>query len=171
MRHLYEDRDRRDNRLGLAIAGCGDVAGYTAWFARLNRGIRLVACCDSAPERAAQFARRFHIPRACTGYAELLSDGARPDALYLAVPHHLHRPMVEAALAAGVPVLVEKPLALTPGEGRQMVAAAEAAGVKLGINYQYRPYLTPAAEALPVLAAVDAIYRSSRTGYREEIDL
>jgi predicted dehydrogenase len=126
------------SRLDLAIAGCGDVAGYTAWFARLNRGIRLVACCDSAPDRAAQFARRFNIPRACTDYAELLSGGARPDALYLAVPHHLHRPMVEAAIAAGIPALVEKPLALTPDEGRQMVAAAEAAGVKLGVNYQYR---------------------------------
>lgn len=46
--------------------------------------------------------------------------------------------MVEAALAAGIPVLVEKPLALTPDEGRQMVAAAESAGVKLGVNYPYR---------------------------------
>ena len=34
-----------------------------------------------------------------------------------------------------------------------------------------RPYLTPADEALPVLAAVDAIYRSSRTGCREEVAL
>ncbi len=138
MRHPSKDDTGNSNRLGLAIVGCGDVAGYTAWFARLNRGIRLIACCDISAERAAQFARRFHIPQACTDYAELLSGDARPDALYLAVPHHLHRPMVEAAIAQGIPVLVEKPLALTPLEGRQMVAAAESAGVKLGVNYQYR---------------------------------
>ncbi len=134
MRHLLDGHNRSGSRLDLAIVGCGDVAGYTAGFARLNRGIRLIACCDISAERAAQFARRFHIARACTDYAELLSGGARPDALYLAVPHHLHRPMVEAALAAGIPVLVEKPLALTPGEGRQMVAAAEVQGIKLGVN-------------------------------------
>ncbi len=138
MRHLHMSRAGSDNRLGLAIVGCGDVAGYTAWFARLNRGIRLVACCDISAERAAQFARRFSIPRTYIDYADLLSSEERPDALYLAVPHHLHRPMVEAALAAGIPVLVEKPLALAPDEGRQMVAAAEATGVKLGVNYQYR---------------------------------
>jgi predicted dehydrogenase len=34
-----------------------------------------------------------------------------------------------------------------------------------------RPYLTPAAEALPVLAAVEALYRSARTGEKETISL
>jgi UDP-N-acetyl-2-amino-2-deoxyglucuronate dehydrogenase len=125
-------------RLTLAIAGCGDVAGYMAWFARLNAGIQLVACCDTTADRAAQFARRFNIPRATTEYAELLSTGPRPDALYLAVPHHLHHPLVLQAVAAGFPVLLEKPLALSPAEGREIVSAAQAAKVKVGVNYQYR---------------------------------
>jgi hypothetical protein len=43
MRHLHIGRARSDHRLSLFIAGCGDFAGYTAWFARLNRGIRPAA--------------------------------------------------------------------------------------------------------------------------------
>ncbi len=124
--------------LALAIVGCGDVARYTAWFARLNRGIRLTACCDSVAERAAHFARRFRIPQVYGDLSELLAAGTRPDALYLAVPHHLHHPLALRAIAAGIPVLLEKPLARTLAEGREIVAAAEAAGVKVGVNYQYR---------------------------------
>jgi len=124
--------------LALAIVGCGDIAGYTVWFARLNRGIRVVACCDRDAVRAARFARRFHIPRALSDYAELLSAEARPDALYLAVPHHLHHPMALQAIAAGIPVLVEKPLAATLAEGQEIAAAAAAAKAKVGVNYQYR---------------------------------
>ncbi len=121
----------------LAIAGCGDIAAYTAGFATLSRGYRLVACCDPVPGRAAQFSRRFRIPQAYAGIDEMLAAG-RPDALYLAVPHHLHRPLALQAIAAGIPTLVEKPLAATLAEGQEIVRAARAAGVKVGVNYQYR---------------------------------
>ncbi len=125
-------------RLDLAIAGCGDIATYTAGFARLGRGFRLVACCDPAAGRAAQFARRFRIPHVYAGIGEMLAAGTRPDALYLAVPHHLHRALALQAIAAGIPTLLEKPLAATLGDGLEIVRAAEAAGVKVGVNYQYR---------------------------------
>ncbi|MCX6032505.1 MAG: Gfo/Idh/MocA family oxidoreductase [Chloroflexi bacterium] len=134
--------------LDLAIVGCGDVARYTAWFARLNRGIRLAACCDSVPERAAQFARRFRIPQVFSDYGQLLAAlvsgrsqqpaQATAAAVYLAVPHHLHAPMVERAIRADIPALVEKPLTRTLAEGQEIVAAAQARGVKVGVNYQYR---------------------------------
>lgn len=123
--------------LALAIVGCGDVARFTAFFARFNRGIRLVACCDTSLERAAAFARRYRIPQSYTSYDEMLRN-AQLDATYLAVPHHLHAPMTLAAIAAGVAVLLEKPLARHSAEGREIVSAARAAGVKVGVNYQYR---------------------------------
>lgn len=124
--------------LDLAIAGCGDIAAYTAGFARLGRDFRLVACCDPAAERAAQFARRFGIPRVYAGVGEMLAAGTRPHALYLAVPHHLHRDLALQAIAAGIPTLLEKPLAATLSDGLEIVRAAQAAGVKVGVNYQYR---------------------------------
>jgi len=125
-------------RLDLAIVGCGDIAAYTAGFARAGRGFRLVACCDPATERAAHFAQRFGIPHVYAGLGEMLAEGTRPDALYLAVPHHLHRDLALQAIAAGIPTLLEKPLAATLGDGLEIVAAARAAGVKVGVNYQYR---------------------------------
>ncbi len=124
--------------LALAIVGCGDVARFTAGFARLNRGIRLVACCDIDAGRAAQFARRFGIPQVYRDIGEMLAAGARPDALYLAVPHHLHRLMALQAIAAGIPALIEKPLAATLPEGQEIAIACAAAGIKVGVNYQYR---------------------------------
>jgi len=125
-------------RLDLAIAGCGDIAAYVAGFARAGRGFRLVACCDPATGRAAQFARRFGISHVYAGIGEMLAAGLRPDVLYLAVPHHLHRELALQAIAAGIPTLLEKPLAATLSDGVDIVAAAQAAEVKVGVNYQYR---------------------------------
>ena len=81
----------------LAIVGCGDIARYIAWFARLNRKIQLVAACDVSPERVEAFARRFRIPQTFTDYAAMLAQ-AELDAVYLAVPHHLHCGMIETAV-------------------------------------------------------------------------
>ena len=123
--------------LRLAIVGCGEIGRWMALFGRLNRRIRLVACCDSQRPVAEAFAARFRIPRAYDDYGALL-ERERLDAVYLAVPHDLHFEMVVAAVEAGVPVLVEKPIARTLDEGREMVRRADAANVKVGVNYQYR---------------------------------
>ena len=123
--------------LRLAITGCGEIGRWMALFCRLNRRIRLVACCDRQRPVADAFAARFRIPRAYDDYGALL-EGERLDAVYLAVPHDLHFEMVVAAIEAGVPVLVEKPVARTLDEGREIVRRAGAAKVRVGVNYQYR---------------------------------
>ena len=123
--------------LRLAIVGCGEIGRWMALFGRLNRRIRLVACCDRALPAAEACAARFRIPRAYEDYGALL-EGERLDAVYLAVPHDLHFEMVVAAIDAGVPVLVEKPVARTLAEGREIVRRAAAADVRVGVNYQYR---------------------------------
>ena len=43
-----------------------------------------------------------------------------------------------AAIEAGIPVLVEKPVARTLDEGHEIVRRAAAADVRVGVNYQYR---------------------------------
>ena len=123
--------------LRLGLAGCGDIAGWMASLARLNRRLRFVACCDRALPRAEAFASRHRISRAFPGYEEMLRGGGL-DAVYLAVPHDLHLDMACAAVEAGLPVLLEKPLARTLAEGQEIVRRAADAGVPLGVNYQYR---------------------------------
>jgi UDP-N-acetyl-2-amino-2-deoxyglucuronate dehydrogenase len=123
--------------LRLAIAGCGDIGGWMARLARLNRHIRLVACCDRTQPVAAQFAARHKIPRAYDDYRAMFT-GEDLDAVYLAVPHDLHLEMARAAVEAGLHVLLEKPLAHTLAEGEEIVRLVEQAPVRVGINYQYR---------------------------------
>lgn len=123
--------------LRLGIVGCGDISGYTAWFARLNRGIRMTACCDLDPQVAEKFARKFAIPTYYTDYGAMLAQ-ASLDAVYLAVPHDLHRPMTETAIEAGLTVFLEKPLAATLEEGRALADFVERQDGRVAVNYQYR---------------------------------
>lgn len=123
--------------LRLGMVGCGDIAGFTAWFARLNPRIRIAACCDRDPARAEGFARRHHIPRWYTEYAEMLDAGGF-EAVYLAVPHDLHLEMARAALERGLAVLLEKPLAARLADGAKLAALAGRPGARLAVNYQYR---------------------------------
>jgi len=122
-------------KLKLAIVGCGDIAGYTAWVSRLVPQVRLSACCDVHPERAKAFAKRHRIPQIYTEYTEML-EKADLDAVYLAVPHNLHYEMILSAVEARYPVFVEKPLTRTLEEGLRLVETV--AGHKVGVNYQYR---------------------------------
>jgi len=123
------------NKLRLAIVGCGDIAGFTAWISRLVPQVTLSACCDVNAERAARFAKRHRIAQVFTDYEELLAK-APAEAVYLAVPHHLHYEMILAAVTAGKSVFVEKPFTRTLAEGIKLVETV--AGQKVGVNYQYR---------------------------------
>jgi len=119
------------------MVGCGDIAGYTAFFARLNRGIETVVCCDISKERAQAFAHRHGIKQIFTDYTLMLSQ-TKIDAVYLAVPHNLHFEMIKRAIENGKHVLVEKPVTRTLAEGIEIVRIAREAGLKLAVNYQYR---------------------------------
>ena len=87
----------RMNKLNLAIVGCGDIAGFTALVSRLVPQVTLSACCDVNAERAQSFAKRHRIPQVFTDYNELLEKSSA-DAVYLAVPHHLHYEMILSAV-------------------------------------------------------------------------
>ena len=66
-------------------------------------------------------------------YGRVLSN---VDAVYLAVPNHLHREYAVRAAAGGVHVLCEKPMAVTEEECRAMIKAADQNQVKLMIAYR-----------------------------------
>lgn len=126
-----------EDKLHLAIVGCGDIAAYTALLSRLNRRIHLVACCDHDLDRAEYFARRHRIPHAFQHYRDLLALKTL-DAIYLAVPHDLHFEMARDALRSGRHVLLEKPITRTIDEGERLVEIARDSELCLGVNYQYR---------------------------------
>ncbi|MBY0337521.1 MAG: Gfo/Idh/MocA family oxidoreductase [Acetobacteraceae bacterium] len=78
------------------------------------------------------------------------------DALYVATPNHLHRAAVEAAAAAGLPVLCEKPMAATLADAEAMAQAVRRAGTPYGTAFDQRHH--------PAHEAMRAMIREGRIG-------
>src|SRR5450631_4213562 len=82
--------------------------------------------------------------RTFTGLDELIAQGV--DAVTIAAPTHLHHEIALACIARGVHILVEKPIASSVEEGRDIVAAARRAGLTLMVGHVER--FNPAVEAI-----------------------
>lgn len=116
-------------RVGLGIAGFGVAGHMMAQAVARSSAFKLVAVADPE-ERRREEARLSGAPAVYSALEPMLSDAA-VQAVYLATPTPLHREGVELAASAGLDLIVEKPLAASPGEGRLAVDAADAAGVVL----------------------------------------
>ncbi|MDR3496923.1 MAG: Gfo/Idh/MocA family oxidoreductase [Ancalomicrobiaceae bacterium] len=97
----------------------------------------VTAVMSANPERAASYAKTHAIGRSTSELDELLGAGD-VDAVYVSTTNDLHRDQVIAAAKAGKHVLCEKPLALTAGDARAMVAACRSAGVVIATNHHLR---------------------------------
>ena len=120
----------------IAFAGTGYIAKIHAQAAR-NCGASLAAVVNHRAESMTAFAREWRIPRQYTSLDALLTDGG-VDALVISTPNALHCPQALTALQAGVPVLVEKPMAMNANEAAQMVAAAAQSGAALMVAHCWR---------------------------------
>lgn len=122
--------------LGFAIVGTGMISRFHARAIEDVRGAKLVACCDTATERAEKFASEV----GCTPYDDMkkmLTDQA-VDVVTIATPSGAHmEPAVQAA-KAGKHVIVEKPLEITLRRCDKIIDACEKAGVKLGTIFPSR---------------------------------
>lgn len=116
--------------MNLAIVGCGTISQqYLANFATFP-GVRVLACADLDVERAKAVAGQYGVPVA----GDVDTVIAHPDVelvVNLTVPA-AHVAVATQAVEAGRHVYNEKPLALDPDGGRALLAAAGAAGVRVG---------------------------------------
>lgn len=121
-----------DRTVGWGIVAPGKIAGSFARDLALVPGAALTSVCSRSPERAAAFAREHGSERTSihTDAAALAADPA-VDVVYVASPHTLHPAHAAAAIAAGKPVLCEKPLTINADSASELIAAAEGAGVFL----------------------------------------
>lgn len=120
------------------VLGCARIADtkvIPAIRASANGVLQAVASRDGA--RAADFARRHGAVRAHASYEALLAD-PEVDAIYLPLPTAEHAAWALRCIAAGKPVLVEKPFAGTPAEAEAVFAASRSAGVAVGEALMYR---------------------------------
>jgi predicted dehydrogenase len=116
--------------LTVGMVGCGAISGqYLATLSGLPT-VRLVAVADLAPQRAEAVAAAHPGVRALT-VDGLLADPGVDAVLNLTTPA-AHADVALRAIAAGKSVYGEKPFAATTAEGRQILAAAASAGVRVG---------------------------------------
>lgn len=128
--------------LGVGVIGLGEIGQFHLRGYRRAEGAQVVAVADLDGELR-ETSARVDGARAFADYNELLAD---PEVAIVSVclPHVLHLPVTLAAIAAGKQVLVEKPLALTVAECDEIVAAAGAAGVTVGVQHNqifYPPHV------------------------------
>ncbi len=115
----------------IAFIGCGMIAGEYARTLAASSEVTLAACADANRDAAVAFARQHHVPRVAD-MADLL-DPAATDIAAVLTPPASHAPIAHAAIRAGIPgVYVEKPLATSPSQARDLTQAAAKAGVLLG---------------------------------------
>ncbi|WP_116046027.1 Gfo/Idh/MocA family protein [Amycolatopsis palatopharyngis] len=123
------------SRVRLAVAGAGLIGRRHAALVSASAECELVGIAD--PESGArEFAEAAGVP----AYVELadLLDTVHPDGVIVASPNRFHVRHGLQCVKAGVPVLVEKPIADTVAEAEILVEAAEGSGVPLLVGHHRR---------------------------------
>ncbi|MCW2952061.1 MAG: putative dehydrogenase [Conexibacter sp.] len=120
----------------VALVGAGSVGQRHATVLSAFDDVRLVAVADVDAGRAAQLAAR--TGARCYADLEQLLERERLDALYICVPPFAHGPPERAALAAGLPFFVEKPLAADWATARTLADEVARARVPTGVGYHWR---------------------------------
>ena len=118
------------NPVRIGVIGCGAISKAYLKHAQPFAILDIAACADLDHERAEQRAQEFGVPRACS-VDQLLADHSIDLVLNLTVPQ-AHAPIALRAIEAGKHVYSEKPFAVTPKEGRRVLDAAAAKGVRVG---------------------------------------
>ena len=125
-----------DRKVRVAQAGMGRQGRDIATAAQAAGNLELVACFDANREAATQAAADFGC-RAVESFEDLLRDES-VKGIVIVSPNQLHREQAVAAVKAGKHVFVEKPIANTLAEARDMVLAAREAGRWLQVGHNMR---------------------------------
>ncbi|GAB2699064.1 Gfo/Idh/MocA family protein [Nocardia thraciensis] len=120
--------------LNVAVIGYG-LAGsvFHAPLIAAEPRLRVAAVVTSSEERAEQARTEHPGVRVVPSAEEVFADPAGIDLVVVATPNRTHAPLATRALAAGLPVVVDKPFALTAAEGEHLIDAAERAGQLLTV--------------------------------------
>ena len=147
-------RPAAEPSLGWGVIGTGWIAERFVAGTLSYTPQRIVAVGSRSAERSAAFAARHGVEHSYESYSALIGDPA-VDAVYIGVTADQHRPLALEVIAAGKPVLVEKPFALTASEASDIRAAARAAGV-FAMEAMWTRYL-PQSDAIRMLLQQGAL--------------
>lgn len=129
-------RSSTTRRLGIAVVGCGDIGFHNAAAVVSAPNAELTACFDANLDLAKNLAQQHQVKTAET-FDDLLAH-PDADAVFIAVPHHLHADLAIRAAEAGKHVIVEKPLANDLRGALAVAAVAQRTDVAIAVCFPHR---------------------------------
>jgi predicted dehydrogenase len=136
------------------IVGVGGMGSGHARSMPLIEEVTLTAVCDTAPEALEAATIAYDVP-GFDNHVALLDSGL-VDAILIATPHYFHPPIAVDAMARGIHVISEKPMAVTVSGAEAMIEAAQRSGVIFAVMFQQR--------TLPVHQAAKQLVDEGRLG-------
>ncbi len=131
-----EAKASEDRIIGLGVIGMGGFGLFAVQQFLQNPHAKLIAIAGSKREEAITAAKRFGADQLDT--LEELVNHPDVDLIYIATPPFLHYEQAMLALNAGKHVICEKPLALDPAQGREMIETARQKGLLMVTNLMQR---------------------------------
>jgi predicted dehydrogenase len=125
-------RETGIDKTRIAVAGAGYIGLAHMAAAQASPTVKLSAVVDPSPA-GAEIAAKAGVP-VYRSVAELIGRG-RPEGVVLATPNRFHVEHAMLCIQAGLPMLLEKPIAVTLAEGEGLVKAADAARAKILIGH------------------------------------
>jgi virulence factor len=122
--------------LRIGVVGLGDIATKAYLPVLAGRPDLDLTLMSRDPDRVARVSGRFGVARSTTRFEDLLDAGL--DAAFVHASTGVHAELVSQLLTAGVPVLVDKPLAPNLAEARALVELAEDRGLSLAVGFNRR---------------------------------
>jgi len=130
------NRRNSKRKVRYAVVGLGHIAQVAVLPAfRSTTNSELLALVSDDSEKLGTLGSKYKLDH-LYGYDDYSRVLSNVDAVYIALPNHLHREYAVRASAAGVHVLCEKPMAPTSQDCRAMIDASEQNGTKLMIAYR-----------------------------------
>jgi len=136
-------------RIRIGFVGAGGIAARHVGVLTGMEDVAIVGIADPEFARATGLAQGLGA-RAYNSHAELLAEESL-DAVYICVPPFAHGELESAALAAGLPFFVEKPLSLDMASAERIARKVEERGIVTAVGYHWR-YLDTVEEARGLLA-------------------
>jgi UDP-N-acetyl-2-amino-2-deoxyglucuronate dehydrogenase len=123
-------------KLKCAVIGCGVIGGTHGWGISNDSNAEIEVFCDIVPKKAQKLADQYN-SKTEADWHKIISDDDI-DVISIALPHHLHAEVFEAAISANKHVICEKPLCTTPKDLYKMVELSQNSEKVTACIFQHR---------------------------------
>jgi glucose-fructose oxidoreductase len=139
MEGVFMTEKKGRKKIRYAVVGLGYISQIAVLpsFQNASKNSELVALVSDDPEKMNELSKDYNVDLMYSyeEYEDCLQSG-NIDAVYIALPNHMHEDYTIRAAKAGIHVLCEKPMAVTEEECMNMIRAAEQNDIKLMISYR-----------------------------------